>query len=124
MRYSSDYRRRFYEVVTKARSRRVYAGCGSVAQTAAATRSHVARDFGIDAEGLASRSAEPRLTWASVGLFRAAMVADVAVGQKLPLTPLLQAGADAGRISAERYDGPWTDVGTVERLNALNTPSS
>jgi len=84
---------------------------------------HPTGDFGIDAHGLASRNAEPRFTWASVGLFRAAMVADVAVGQKLPLTPLLQAGTDAGRISAERYDGPWTDVGTVERLNALNTPS-
>ena len=85
---------------------------------------HPTGDFGIDAQGLASRSAEPRLTWASVGLFRAAMVSDVTVGQKLPLTPLLRAGADAGRISAERYDGPWTDVGTVERLNALNTPSA
>lgn len=85
---------------------------------------HPTGDFGIDTHGLASRSAEPRLTWASVGLFRAAIVANVAVGQKLPLTPLLQAGTDAGRISAERYDGPWTDVGTVERLNALNTPSN
>jgi len=85
---------------------------------------HPKGDFGIDAQGLASRTTEPRLTWASVGLFRAAMVADVPAGQKLPLTPLLQAGADAGRISAERYDGPWTDVGTVERLNALNTPSA
>ena len=85
---------------------------------------HPTGDFGIDVQGLASRGAEPRLTWASVGLFRAAIVEDVAVGQKLPLTPLLQTGADTGRISAERYDGPWTDVGTVERLNALNTPSS
>lgn len=81
---------------------------------------HPSGDFGIDAQGLASRQAEPRLTWASVGLFRKSIVAGVPVGQKLPLTPLLQAGADAGRISAERYDGPWTDVGTVERLNALN----
>jgi N-acetyl-alpha-D-muramate 1-phosphate uridylyltransferase len=81
---------------------------------------HPAGDFGIDTQGLASRHAEPRLTWASVGLFRAAMVADVPIGQKLPLTPLLRAGADAGRVSAQRYDGDWTDVGTVERLNALN----
>ncbi len=81
---------------------------------------HPQGDFGIDAQGLASRTAEPRLTWASVGLFRAALVADVPVGQKLPLTPLLRAGADAGQISAERYDGEWTDVGTIERLNALN----
>ena len=84
---------------------------------------HPTGDFGIDTRGMASRSAEPRLTWASVGLFRAAMVADLAVGRKLALTPLLQAGADAGRISAQRHDGEWTDVGTVQRLDALNGPS-
>ncbi len=83
---------------------------------------HPTGDFGI-ADGLASRTADPKRTWASVGLFRAELVAGVKVGEKLPLTPLLRAGADAGRISAEAYDGPWTDVGTVERLNALNQPS-
>lgn len=82
---------------------------------------HPEGDFGIDAQGLASRTVTPKRTWASVGLFRAAIVKDVTVGEKLPLTPLLRAGADAGRIGATAYDGPWTDVGTVERLNALNT---
>ena len=82
---------------------------------------HPEGDFGIDAHGLASRTVTPKRTWASAGLFRAAIVEDVAVGDKLPLTPLLRAGADAGRIEASAYDGPWTDVGTVERLNALNT---
>jgi MurNAc alpha-1-phosphate uridylyltransferase len=81
---------------------------------------HPEGDFGLDAQGLASRTATPKRTWASVGLFRAAIVDGVKVGEKLPLTPLLRAGADAGRIEATAYDGPWTDVGTVERLNALN----
>ena len=85
---------------------------------------HPAGDFGIDTQGLASRHTEPRLTWASVGLFRAAMVAAVPIGQKLPLTPLLRAGADAGRVSAQRYDGDWTDVGTMARLNALNATNA
>lgn len=83
---------------------------------------HPEGDFGITPEGLASRSTTPRYTWASVGLFRAAIVQDVKVGEKLPLTPLLRAGAEAGRIEATLYEGPWTDVGTVERLDALNTP--
>lgn len=83
---------------------------------------HPEGDFGITPQGLASRTDTPRLTWASVGLFRAAIVEGVTVGDRLPLTPLLRAGADAGRISAERYDGRWTDVGTVERLEALNAP--
>jgi MurNAc alpha-1-phosphate uridylyltransferase len=81
---------------------------------------HPEGDFGIDAQGMASRTATPRRTWASVGLFRATIVDGVKVGEKLPLTPLLRAGADAGRIGATAYDGPWTDVGTVERLNQLN----
>jgi N-acetyl-alpha-D-muramate 1-phosphate uridylyltransferase len=81
---------------------------------------HPEGDFGIDAHGLASRSALPKRTWASVGLFRAGIVKEVKVGDKLPLTPLLRAGADAGHISATAYDGAWTDVGTIERLNALN----
>ena len=85
---------------------------------------HPEGDFGIDAQGLASRTATPKRTWASVGLFHAAIVEDVTVGEKLPLTPLLRAGADAGRIGATAYDGPWTDVGTVERLNALNAPGA
>jgi N-acetyl-alpha-D-muramate 1-phosphate uridylyltransferase len=81
---------------------------------------HPEGDFAITPDGLASRSATPRFTWASVGLFRAAIVKDVKVGERLPLTPLLRAGAEAGRIGASFYGGPWTDVGTVERLNALN----
>jgi MurNAc alpha-1-phosphate uridylyltransferase len=36
------------------------------------------------------------------------------------LAPLLRAGMAAGVISAELYDGPWTDVGTPQRLAALN----
>lgn len=82
---------------------------------------HPEGDFGIDAQGHASRTTTPKRTWASVGLFRAEIVKDVKVGDKLPLTPLLRAGADTGRIAATAYDGPWTDVGTVERLDALNT---
>ncbi|HEX3140721.1 MAG TPA: nucleotidyltransferase family protein, partial [Rhizobacter sp.] len=81
---------------------------------------HPQGDFGVDAQGRASLSTTPRYTWASVGLFRAPLVSGVQVGTKLPLTPLLRAGAEAGHIGAELYGGEWTDVGTVERLDRLN----
>ena len=29
---------------------------------------------------------------------------------------------DAGRVGASLYSGRWTDVGTPERLQALNAP--
>ena len=80
---------------------------------------HPKGDFGIDADGLASRSAQPRFTWASIGLFRAALFADIAVGTKMALRPKLELAIDQRRLRAEKYDGRWTDVGTMERLESL-----
>jgi MurNAc alpha-1-phosphate uridylyltransferase len=81
---------------------------------------HPRGDFGIGPDGLALADAQERFTWASVGLFRAGLVAGVAPGQKAALRPHLEAAIAARRISAQRWDGEWTDVGTVERLDALN----
>ena len=79
---------------------------------------HAQGDFGIDrASGLATVEA-PRLTWASVGLFRGAMFEGVAPDRPLKLRPLLDAALAAKRLSAERWDGLWIDVGTPERLAA------
>ncbi|WP_343293119.1 nucleotidyltransferase family protein [Vandammella animalimorsus] len=43
-------------------------------------------------------------------------------GQAAALGPLLQRAARAGRVSASLYQGDWTDVGTPQRLAALNQP--
>ncbi|GAB4396306.1 MAG: nucleotidyltransferase family protein [Rhodoferax sp.] len=74
----------------------------------------------------------PRLTYATLGLFRAALFAppwcDIAPGNpkgvRAPLAPLLRRAMDHGRITAEVYDGAWTDVGTPERLAELNANAS
>lgn len=81
---------------------------------------HPEGDFGIDAHGLASRTATPRFTWASIGLFRAALFQDIAVGTKMALRPRLDHAMDQRRLGASKYDGRWTDVGTLERLAGLN----
>jgi MurNAc alpha-1-phosphate uridylyltransferase len=80
---------------------------------------HPTGDFGIDAHGLASRSANPKFTWASIGLFRAALFDDIPVGTKMALRPKLELAIDAGRLQASKYDGRWTDVGTMARLATL-----
>jgi MurNAc alpha-1-phosphate uridylyltransferase len=81
---------------------------------------HAGGDFAIAADGRLRAGGEgERLTWASVGLFRAAMFEPVAAGTRLPLRPLLDAGIAAGRLTGERWDGGWTDVGTPERWAAL-----
>jgi MurNAc alpha-1-phosphate uridylyltransferase len=38
---------------------------------------------------------------------------------KFPLAPLLRAAARAGRVTAEVFNGLWSDVGTPERLAEL-----
>ena len=83
---------------------------------------HPTGDFGIDADGLASRTATPKFTWASIGLFRATLFDDIAVGTKMALRPKLELAIDRQRLRASKYDGRWTDVGTMERLASLQGP--
>ena len=83
---------------------------------------HPGGDFGIDSNHLASRSAVPKLTWASVGLFRAALFSDIPVGTRLALRPRLESAIDQHSLRAEFFSGSWTDVGTMERLASLNVP--
>ncbi|MDP2033898.1 MAG: nucleotidyltransferase family protein [Polaromonas sp.] len=77
-------------------------------------------DFGISLDGLAlSRAAEP-FTYSTVGLYRPALFRDTPAGQKAALAPLLRRAMQDGQVTAALYSGPWTDVGTPERLAELN----
>jgi MurNAc alpha-1-phosphate uridylyltransferase len=87
-------------------------------------------DFGLSAEGLALNQAAEKHTFSTIGLYRAALFAPPycaippgnPAGRKAPLAPILRAAMDNERVTAELYTGPWTDVGTPERLAQLNTP--
>jgi MurNAc alpha-1-phosphate uridylyltransferase len=82
-------------------------------------------DFALTSGGLAANANEGRHTYSTVGLYRKALFADLPAGnpqgRKLALAPLLRAAIDRGQVSAELYSGPWVDVGTPERLAALNS---
>ena len=87
-------------------------------------------DFGLSTEGLALNQAAEKYTFSTIGLYRAALFAPPycgippgnPAGLKAPLAPILRAAMDNELVSAELYTGPWTDVGTPERLAQLNTP--
>lgn len=79
---------------------------------------HPRGDFGLDAQDRLVQ-AEPRFTWASVGLFRRSMFEAVVPGTKRALRPLLENEIAAGRAGGEVWDGAWTDVGTEARWRAL-----
>jgi MurNAc alpha-1-phosphate uridylyltransferase len=76
-------------------------------------------DFSL-AEGLVGNLETPRYTYSGIGVFDPCMVDGIAAGTKAPLAPLLRAAADKGRLGGEVFAGPWSDVGTPERLAQLN----
>jgi MurNAc alpha-1-phosphate uridylyltransferase len=84
---------------------------------------HPGGDFGIR-DGLAVREADEKFTWTSLGLFRRAFVEelmeDLSPGVRAPLRPYLDAAITRRALGAERWLGDWTDVGTAERLAALD----
>lgn len=87
-------------------------------------------DFGLTPEGLATGDAEQRYTFSTIGLYRAALFTppccDIPAGnpegRQAALAPLLRAAMEKGLVSATLYPGPWTDVGTPERLAQLDRP--
>ena len=80
-------------------------------------------DFGLEG-GLALNTADVRYTYSTTGLFRRALFDGIPSGNpeglKIKLAPLLRDAMDRGQVSAELYRGSWTDVGTPERLRALD----
>jgi len=90
-------------------------------------------DFGLAADGTALSAApegEPSYTYSTIGLYRAEFFAmpecNIAPGNpngvRLGLAPLLRAAMKDAKVSAELYQRSWADVGTPQRLAALNEP--
>jgi len=91
---------------------------------------HPRGDFHLDDSRLRSEG-EPRLTYAGIGLFDARLlegwrdvIGDSEDSRRSPprfgLAPLLRAAMRADRIAGFRHSGAWEDVGTPERLAALD----
>ncbi len=81
---------------------------------------HPAGDFHLDpGSGLVHASGAPRLTFAGISRIHPALFDGCSKGV-FRLAPLLTRAMDAGRVTGELHDGSWSDVGTPERLEALN----
>jgi MurNAc alpha-1-phosphate uridylyltransferase len=85
-------------------------------------------DFALLPDGRLSNAPDNRLTFSTLALYKPALFAaplcPIPLGNpqgiKAPLGPFLRQAIDLGWVSATRYNGPWTDVGTPERLAELN----
>ena len=87
---------------------------------------HPLGDFALQEGRVALRpSTEPEVddpmtgTYSGIGVYDPAMFHDSVPGRQ-PLKPLLDSAIADGALTGELYQGVWEDVGTPERLAALN----
>lgn len=81
---------------------------------------HPGGDFALcDGRVAEPAPGESTLTFTGTALYHPDFFAGLAPGSR-PLRPLFEAAMAAGRLSGERHGGRWVDVGTPERLAALD----
>ncbi|MBV6418094.1 MAG: N-acetylmuramate alpha-1-phosphate uridylyltransferase [Steroidobacteraceae bacterium] len=82
---------------------------------------HPRGDFTLDAGLVGEGSGEGivRYTYSGIGVYHPQFFAGCEAG-RFPLLPLLRRAIAAGRLRGRTYTGEWQDIGTPERLAALN----
>jgi len=81
---------------------------------------HPGGDFVLDASRVRTEGSS-KLTFSGIGIYSPALFAGIARGARGQLAPLLRQAMALDRVTGQRYDGWWVDVGTPERLAQLDT---
>ena len=79
---------------------------------------HPQGDFSLSA-GQVSQTGPAMLTFGGIGVYSPRLFEGCTSGP-FPLAPLLRQVMNAGQVSGEHYTGSWFDIGTPERLEAVN----
>ena len=80
---------------------------------------HSKGDFSID-NGLLTNQGAPMRTFSGVGVYHPNLFSSIKRGDAAKLAPLLRQAIAENKASAQYYQGVWHDIGTPERLQALN----
>lgn len=79
---------------------------------------HPGGDFALNGNRVTVTGPD-RHTFAGIGVYRPSLFAGLAPG-RAALAPLLRQAIAEGRVTGELYRGFWMDIGTEERLRALD----
>jgi len=80
---------------------------------------HPRGDFVLDA-GHVRAEGPSKLTFSGIGVYSPALFTGIASGARAQLAPLLREAMASDRVTGQRYEGWWVDVGTPERLTQLD----
>jgi MurNAc alpha-1-phosphate uridylyltransferase len=78
---------------------------------------HPGGDFAL-VDGRVQEQDGVRWTYSGIGLYRAELFEGCRAG-RFPLLPLLKRAIAARRLHGQLFEGAWSDVGSIERLAAL-----
>jgi MurNAc alpha-1-phosphate uridylyltransferase len=83
---------------------------------------HPVGDFALrpDARVVLPTAGQPALTFAGIGLYHPSLFMDTDPDRPAPLAPLLRAAMARDAVRGEHHRGRWVDVGTPQRLAALD----
>ncbi|MDC9724913.1 MAG: nucleotidyltransferase family protein [Gammaproteobacteria bacterium] len=74
-------------------------------------------DFSLQS-GKVSLDGDNKVTYSGIAIYHPALFANLDV-QRLALKPLLLEAISKQMLSGEHYQGKWSDIGTIERLQTL-----
>lgn len=78
---------------------------------------HPAGDFTLINDRVGN-SGKQKLTFSGIAVYRRELFKECSPGT-FPLTPILRQSIDNGQVTGEYFKGLWVDVGTPQRLDAL-----
>lgn len=88
---------------------------------------HPLGDFGLSPQGRLLMRDDPSVmscyTYSTVGLLQSGLVQGIQAGERAPLRPCLEVAIAQGRLGGSLHLGPWADVGTPQRWEALQDGS-
>ncbi len=81
---------------------------------------HPEGDFAYEGEKIKPEGA-CKLTFSGVGVYHPDLFSGITCGEPAKLAPLLRLAIAEGKVTAEHYQGIWHDIGTPERLYAIDS---
>lgn len=80
---------------------------------------HARGDFGLE-ENRVIETAKRQFTFSGIGCYSRELFETLEPGVR-KLAPVLRTAMQTDRVSGQLYSGTWSDIGTAERLAALDT---